>query len=344
MGAMKKATRRSTTIRDVASAAGVSVGTVSRSLNAPDSVRPATLVKVRTAIEALGFQPDSRAQIMRRRHTMTIGFVVDDIGNPLHATTFKAVSAVMRERGFSPYLVNTEGGADNEAAAIDMLQHGRADGVIMTINSEQDAGTLKRLEQLRIPSVLLDRDIPLDIDAVLTDHAVGMQQATSYLIGLGHRRIALITGGSDIRPGRERIRGFVEAFRQRDLEVPTDLIRAQSLSADYGFREASNLLQREKPTAIIAAGNRILVGVLRVIQQNKLSIPGDLSLIACDQTDLALLYPGPITLIDRNIEEIGRTAAHLLLERLGGPDDKPAQRISLPTRLILGGSCAPVPA
>ncbi len=339
---MKKRTGRSITIRDVASAASVSVGTVSRSLNAPESVRPATLIKVRSAIQALGFQPDSRAQVMRRRHTMTVGFVVDDIGNPLHATTFKAVGTVMRERGFSPYLVNTNGGAENEAAAIDMLQHGRADGVIMTINSEQDPGTLKRLEELRIPSVLLDRDIPLDIDAVLTDHAIGMQQATEYLLGLGHRRIALITGGRDIRPGRERVRGFVEAFRRRGLDVPTDLIRSQSLSADYGFREASTLLQRERPTAIIAAGNRILVGVLRIIQQNKVSIPGDVSLIACDQTDLALLYPGPITLIDRNIEEIGRTAAHLLLERLGTSDERPAQRISLPTRLILGGSCAPV--
>ncbi|MCB1497645.1 MAG: LacI family DNA-binding transcriptional regulator [Bauldia sp.] len=341
---MKKATGRSITIRDVARAASVSVGTVSRSLNAPDSVRPATLSKVRSAIEALGFRPDSRAQIMRRRHTMTVGFVVDDIGNPLHAATFKAVSAVMRERGFSPYLVNTSGGADNEAAAIDMLQHGRADGVIMTINSEQDPGTLKRLAELRIPSVLLDRAIPLDIDAVLTDHAIGMRQATDYLIGLGHRRIALITGGRDIRPGRERVRGFVEAFQKHGLDVPADLIRAQSLSADYGFREASTLLQREKPTAIIAAGNRILVGVLRVIQQNRVSIPGDVSLIACDQTDLALLYPGPITLIDRDIEEIGRTAAHLLLERLASSEERPAQRISLPTRLILGGSCAPVTA
>ena len=99
---------------------------------------------------------------------------------------------------------------------------------------------------------------------------------------------------------------------------------------------------RKRPTAIIAAGNRILVGVLRAIQQQQVAIPRDLSLIACDRSDVALLYPGPITLIDRPVEEIGRTAAQLLLERLGGHGDRPAQRIQFPTHLILGGSCSPV--
>jgi LacI family transcriptional regulator len=331
------------TIRDVARVSGVSVGTVSRSLNAPDTVRPGTLGKVRAAIQSLGFQPDSRAQNMRRRKTMTVGFVIDDIANPWHASCFKAVDAVMRERGFSLYLMSTNGRAGEEAAAIDMLQHGRADGMVLTINNEQDARTIRRLRELRVPAVLLDRDIPLDIDAVLTEHATGLRQATRYLIELGHRRIAIITAGNDIRPGRERVRGFVEAFQKSGLAVPERFIRSQSLSADFGFREATALLQMaERPTAIIAAGNRILVGVLRAIQQQGVSVPDDISLIGCDRSDIALLYPGPITLIDRPVEEIGKTAAQLLLERLGGQTERPAQRIAFPTHLILGGSCRPV--
>ena len=340
---MTKGLEKKTTIRDVARVSGVSVGTVSRSLNAPDTVKPETLGKVRAAIQSLGFQPDVRAQNMRRRSTMTVGFVIDDIANPWHASCFKAVDAEMRERGYSLYLMSTNGRASDEAAAIDMLQHGRADGMIMTLNNEQDARTIKRLKELRIPSVLLDRDIPLDIDAVLTEHATGLRQATKYLMELGHRRIAIITAGSDIRPGRERVRGFIQAFERSSLPVPHDLIRSQSLSADYGFREATALLQmRERPTAIIAAGNRILVGVLRAMQQQGVSAPNDISLIACDRSDVAMLYPGPITLIDRPVEDIGRTAAHLLLERLSGHSDRPVQRISFPTHLILGGSCRPV--
>ena len=340
---MNTAGQKSTTIRDVASTAGVSVGTVSRSLNAPDSVRPLTLAKVRDAIQMLGFQPDSRAQNMRRRNTMTIGFVVDDIANPLHASSFKAADAELRPHGYSLYLINTNGRPADEASAVDLLQHGRADGVIMTINNEQDPRTLKRLENLRIPSVLLDRDIPLKVDAVLTDHASGIMQATEYLMDLGHRRIAIITAGSDIRPGRERVRGFVEAFGRRGVAVPEDLIRSQSLSVEFGFREATALMtDPDRPTAIIAAGNRILVGVLRAFQQLGISAPRDVSLIGCDRSDVAMLYPGPITIIDRDVDEIGRTAAQLLLERLRRPSDRPAQRVSFPTRLILGGSCAPI--
>ena len=335
--------RKLATIRDVATAAGVSVGTVSRSLNAPDSVRPATLAKVRAAIQSLGFQPDSRAQNMRRRNTMTIGFVVDDIANPLHASSFKAADAELRPQGYSLYLISTNGRPADEANAVDMLQHGRADGLIMTINNEQDPRTLKRLANLRIPVVLLDRDIPLEVDAVLTDHASGIMQATEYLMDLGHRRIAIITAGSDIRPGRERVRGFVAAFERRGLPLPSDLIRSQSLSVEFGFREATALVSSpERPTAIIAAGNRILVGVLRAIRQRGLSLPGDLSLISCDRSDVAMLYPGPITIIDRDVDEIGRTAAQLLLERLKRPGERPAQRVTFSTRLVLGGSCAAV--
>ena len=147
-----------------------------------------------------------------------------------------------------------------------------------------------------------------------------MAQATDYLIGLGHRRIALITAGPDIRPGRERVRGFTEAFERHGLPVPEDLIRSQILSVDYGFRETSALLQlRDRPTALIAGGNRTLVGALRALQDQHVRVPDDLSLISCDQTDLSRLYPGPITLIDRDMAEIGRTAAGAYLRRNRDP-------------------------
>ena len=336
---------KTATIREVAEAAGVSVGTVSRALNAPATVRPVTLEKVRVVIERMGFQPDPRAQNMRRRTTMTVGFIINDITNPMHSNVFKAAEAELRPHGFTLHLVNTGGEPEREAAAIDMLQRGRVDGLIMTINSEQDPECRARLAGLRVPGVLLDREVPINIDSVMTDHATGMRQAVDYLIGLGHRRIALITAGTDIFPGRERKRGFVEAFARRGLPSPDDLIRARHLSAAYGQREASTLLRTaDPPTAIIAGGNQILVGVLRAIQQQDLEIGRGLSLITCDRTDLATTYPGPLTLIDRDVEAIGRTAAELLLERIAEKSAEPARRVTFPTTLILGHSCAPPPS
>jgi LacI family transcriptional regulator len=344
MAAVSAKNEKTVTIREVAEAAGVSVGTVSRALNAPTTVRPVTLEKVRAVIDAMGFQPDPRAQTMRRRTTMTVGFIVNDITNPLHATVFKAAETELREPGFTLHLVNTGGEPRREAAAIDFLQRGRVDGLIMTINSEQDPECRARLGALRVPGVLLDRELPVNIDAVMTDHATGMRQAVDYLIGLGHRRIALITAGTEIFPGRERKRGFVEAFARRGLPCPADLIRAQHLSAAYGQKETATLLRAaDPPTAIIAGGNQILVGALRAIQQQGLTIGRDLSLITCDRTDLATTYPGPLTLIDRDVEAIGRTAAELLLERMTARSTEPPRRVTFPTTLILGHSCGPPP-
>jgi LacI family transcriptional regulator len=337
-------TDKALTIREVAEAAGVSVGTVSRVLNAPTTVRPATLEKVRAVIDRMGFQPDPRAQNMRRRTTMTIGFIINDITNPMHSNVFKAAESELRPHGFTLHLVNTGGEPQREAAAIDMLQRGRVDGLMMTINSEQDPACRARLATLRVPGVLLDREVPVNIDAVMTDHASGMRQAVDYLIGLGHRRIALITAGTDIWPGRERKRGFVDAFARRGLPCPEDLIRARHLSAAYGQRETSMLLRSaDPPTAIIAGGNQILVGVLRAIQQQGVVIGRDLSLVTCDRTDLAITYPGPLTLIDRDMEAIGRTSAELLLERITEKSLDPPRRVTFPTTLILGHSCAPPP-
>jgi LacI family transcriptional regulator len=190
--------------------------------------------------------------------------------------------------------------------------------------------------------VLLDREIALDCDAVRTDHAAGMEQAVDYLLDLGHRRIGLITAGKEILPGRERIRGFQQAFARRGIPCPPEMIRSQSLSADFGFREALDLLRLpDRPTALVAGGNQLLVGVLKATQQQGISIPGELSLVTCDRTDLASVYAGSITTIDRDIGEIGRTAAQLLLERMGGNNARPMRRIMLPTRLVLGRSCAP---
>ncbi len=328
------------TIREVAKSAGVSVGTVSRSLNAPATVHPRTLARVRAAIAALGFKPDPRAQSMRRRRTLAVGIVIDDISNPVHGAIFTAAEAVLRDHGFFVRLVNTSGIAAREAESIGELQHGHVDGLIVTIDDEHDPGCLDTLRRLKVPCVLLDRRVDLPLDSAATDHAAGMQLAVEYLIDLGHRRIGLITFGPEMHPGQDRLRGFAAAFAARDLPMPLDLVSAHRLSPDLGLRDAAALLERpDRPTALIAGGNQILVGVLNAIRESGLRVAEDLSLVTCDRTELASVYPGPITVIDRDLAELGRTAAQLLLERIAEPG-RPPRRVLLPTSLILGRSCA----
>src|SRR5690606_28478356 len=213
------------TIRQVAEAAGVSVGTVSRALNAPSSVKPATLARVRAVIEELGFEPDPRAQNMRRRFTMTVGYIVNDITIPTHARVFRAAEGEFNAGGYSAFLVNTGGRPNEEAEAIRKLQRGRVDGIVLVINSEKSNRTVELLRDLSIPAVLFDRELPIAIDSVVSDHAGGTSDAVEYLLELGHRRIAMITSGLDVFPGRARRQGYIEAFRRRRLEPDEGLIR-----------------------------------------------------------------------------------------------------------------------
>jgi LacI family transcriptional regulator len=193
--------------------------------------------------------------------------------------------------------------------------------------------------------VLLDRDRPAELDAVTLDHRGGLRAATEYLLGLGHTRIALITGHPRTWPGRERIAGFEEALAAAGAEARAQsVVRTGGFSAEFGFREASALLSAAAPpTAIIAGGMGMLPGPLQAARDRGLNIPRDLSLIAGADTDLAALATPAVTAVRWSGTDEGRMAVQLLLNRLNGNRASPPQRILLSTELIKRKSCAPPP-
>src|SRR5436309_2241221 len=231
-----------TTIVDVARTAGVSVGTVSRVLNGNTKVRAQLRQKVQAAIDELGYAPNAVAQSMRRRSTHTVGCVIREINLPPLAAFVRAAHDVLDQAGFSLLLSNSEGGRDRERELLDRLSRGQADGVMIgpysAITEEFDA-FLRRLD---IPIVLIDRDRPAWADTVTTDHATGVRTATEHLLDLGHRRIGLITGSAELYPARERIRGYQEALRARDIESDPSLIEASSFLPEKGFSYTSSAL------------------------------------------------------------------------------------------------------
>jgi LacI family transcriptional regulator len=290
----------------------------------------------------LNYRPNAVAQSMRTRATRTVGFIIMDVSNPVFGSFVKAAQEVLHEANYTLVLANTGGRPALESELVTGFQQRQIDGLIMAISSEHNPALLDALGKLRVPVVLFDREIPMPFDAVWGDHARGMVQATQHLLKLGHRRAGLITAGPSIRPGRERVRGFEEAHQALGLPIDPALVRNGSLSAEYGRREAYALLTMpDAPTALIAGGNQILVGVLKAVAILGLKIPDQLSLISCDDTDLTALYSPPITVIHRDLHEIGRTAAELLLYRLRGGEERAPRRVIMPTELVLRQSCAP---
>lgn len=326
-------------MREVAEAAGVAMSSVSRVLSGHPDVSEAMRERVLAAVERLDYKPDMLAQGLRRRESMTVGFVVGDIANPLLAEIVEGAEHALRDAGYSMLLTNSLVSPELDRRHIELLRNRRVDGLLLFPVSETHRGMLEALRRVSVPIVVLERELPASLGAssVLSDHRAGLRPAVDHLLDLGHRRIVLITG-QEVRPTRERSAVLRECFDRRGLHHTFEIFPG-SYADQHGLEVTRWLLQRvERPTAIIAAGNQIMRGAMRAIGEHGIDIGSELSFVGCDDGTLAQLYTPQIAIIDRDASALGRSAAELLLARLRGESDEP-QTVVHPTRYVPAPSC-----
>jgi LacI family transcriptional regulator len=332
---------RASTIKDVARAAGVSAGTVSRVTSNNPTVQPHVRAQVLAAIKRLGYRPNAIAQSMRTAETKLIGCLVADLSNPLYSAVFKSAEAVLAAAGYTLLIASTEDNVEREVQLIEAFARRRVDGLMGVMSTETDPRLLQALEEANIPLLLMEREIDLNADGIATDHIGGMRQATEHLISLGHRRIALITGPITTRSGRDRVAGYRAAHEAAGIPIDDTLLRCESLASAFAFTETQRLLSLSAPpTAVIAGGNLMLAGVLRALNLLGRAVPRDVSVLSSGETELAELAAPPVTVIRWDLAAFGREAASLMLSRLQDPDSEP-RRMVIPCELILRKSCAP---
>ncbi|HZC72122.1 MAG TPA: LacI family DNA-binding transcriptional regulator [Jatrophihabitans sp.] len=325
-------------MRQVADRAGVAMSSVSRVLSGHPDVSATMRDRVMTAVEELGYEPNMLAQMLRRGATQTVGFVVGDISNPLLAQIALGAEVALRAAGYAMLLTNSVNEAHLDATHIRLLQQRRVDGLLLSVSDETNTETADALARTTTPSVLIDRDFATDAQAsaVLSDHAAGITAAVERLVQHGHERIALVAGSPHVRPTRERIHALEEAVEAHRGVFAH--VRSGAFTETHGSAATRELLDgRRPPTAIIAGGNQILVGVLAELASRKVRIPRDISLITCDDVPLAKFFTPPLAMIIRDPYEMGSVAARLLLDRLGGGDP---ETVTLPTTFVTGASCA----
>ena len=330
-------------IRDVAVHAGVAMSSVSRVLTDHPDVSPVMRERVMQAVEQLGYEPDWLAQSLRRQETRTIGFTMSDISNSVMARIVLGAESVLRERGYSMLLMNSEGSGDRDAEHIATLSRRRVDGFLIATAAEGHRRTVAALREAAAPIVVIDRHMPktLGASAAYFDHRSGMREAGGYLLDLGHRRIGLVLGQA-FRPTAERRRGLEDAYTERELPPTFEVIEGH-YSEQHGMEATERLLAGpEPPTAIVAGSNQLLSGTLRVLKRHGLTIGRDISLASCDEISLTELHDPPIAVVHRDNAEIGRRSAALLLDRLQGLDE-PAT-VMLPTSFEPRASCVAPPA
>ncbi|MBR0755505.1 LacI family DNA-binding transcriptional regulator [Bradyrhizobium jicamae] len=330
------------TIRDVAAKAGVSVSSVSRVLNGGPHTSPELHARIMRVVNRLGFEPHSAAQALRSRASNTIGCMVADLSNPLYSDMVNAAEEEFQRAGYVLMLAATRHEEARETAFISAVRRRRMDGLLLFAGDNAHADFAASLATLDLPCVAIDREVP-DVPSVRADHRGGGLEITRHLIGLGHRRIALLTGRAALLPSSERLAGYRQAHAEAGIDVDPDLVRPQMQGSGTPFSEVRQLLQGEsRPTAIITLGTHMLAGVMEALASQGLHYPDDISLVCIGDTDLARHATPAISALTWDLDEVGRIAARILLERIRDGDKAHDPRpVYLPTRFIMRHSCTP---
>ncbi|WP_243076490.1 LacI family DNA-binding transcriptional regulator [Microbacterium sp. SS28] len=308
-------------VKDVASAASVSVGTVSNVLNQPSKVAPATVERVMQAIAELGYVRNDAARQLRAGRSRCIGLVVLDVGNPFFAEVARGAEARAAEDGMTVLLGSSDERADREGAYLDLFQEQRVNGVLVTPASD-DLAPLARLRESGVPIVLVDRETPDgEYLSVSVDDIEGGQLAVSHLLSLGRRRIAFVGGPLATRQVADRLEGArraVDAAEGATLEI----VETPALTVLQGRAAGEALVARlaaERPDAVFAANDLLAVGLLQGLSlMADVRVPDDIALIGYDDIDFAAATVVPLSSIRQPASLIGYTAVDVLLAELAG--------------------------
>jgi len=324
-----------TTMKDVAKLAGVSVATVSRVLNNKPNVSPELRSKVLEAVEELNYRRDRVARSLRAKTSLIIGLIISDIRNPFFTSVVRGVEDVAYDHGYTLLLCNSDEDPAKERLYIDIMLAERVAGVIISPVAEVDNYSSVLLHA-GVPVVAMDRRMrDLEVDTVVVNNVEGVYQAVCYLIEQGHRRIGFIGGPTRTTTGRERQEGYQKALAEHGLGLEQVLVKIGDFKQDSGYQMACQLLEMDDPpTAIFTANNLMTLGALNAIHEKKLSIPQEVAIVGFDDMSWAQSLAPPLTAVAQPTYELGRTAADLLLRRIGDPN-RPTEQICLEANLVV---------
>ncbi len=313
--------------------------TVSRVINNSGYIHHKTRERVEQAIAELGYVPNALARSLRFKQTKTIALLISDITNPFFTTLARGVEDAASEQGFSVILCNSDESRDKEAQYLNVVIQKQVDGVLLVpAVSSMESGRF--LQDCGVPFVVIDRRAPgLEADIVRCNTELAAYELTRHLIDLGHRSIAALSGPEQVTTAADRIAGYRRALTEAGLEH-TALEFYGGFTIKSGYDLTKRLLDTAKPTALLAANNFIVFGVLRALKEAGLRVPQEMSGVTFDDLFEMMGVEPFLTVVHQPAYDMGRRATLLLLDRLSGAATGEPQEIILPTQLIVRASSA----
>ena len=316
-----------TTLQEVADAAGVSPATVSRFLNGTAKVAEEKRKTIERIIEELNYKPNRLAQSLKMGSTRTIGVLTQSLESGYFNKTMTGIEDVMKAAGYAMLIMSGHWHADEEAERVELLIGRRVDGVVILTGNLTDAQILQFSK--RVPIVAFGRQLEGEraIGFCLDNYAAACS-AMDLLIEQGHRRIAFISGPDDQEDARARLAGYRDSLARHKIDLDDSLVVAGDFQESGGLLAVDQLLaSKRRFTAIFASNDLTAYGARLALYRRSIRVPDDISIIGFDDLHSSMYTTPPLTTVRQPLYEVGTCIANMLLPMLG----KEGAPVDIPT-------------
>jgi len=303
------------TIKDVAKAAGVTTGTVSKVLNGYTTLTAETIEKVKRTIVELNYQPNMMAQSMRTKKSKTIGIVVPDMRHPFFIELYVELQHILSKRGYACFATSSQTSEEKEIKSLKSLLVRQVDGIIFSSVGWDEKTTSEILEiSEKIPLVSLNRIFSkTTIRSVNVDYFAGVVKAMKHLKDLGHTRIAFISGHIGSPAGDDRMRAYLSFYNQNRLERREEWVAAGNMDVKSGYFAMKEIMKAPVlPTAIVAGNDAMAIGASWYLRERKIKIPEDVAMVGFDDVEWAMISDPPLTTLRVPRDTIAQNVAEML--------------------------------
>ena len=315
-------------IKDIAQKAGVSLATVSRVINGSGYVKKETKDLVLKTMEELNYPLNT---YHHRSRSNIIGVVIPDIANPFFSEVLKGINKVADDEKLNIILCNTDENIEKEISYLEMLKGHNIKGLIITPTTDQNEFNRK----------YLDRDIQFShYDAVFLDSIKGAYEGVEALIKEGHRKVAIISGPTSSKPGRDRFNGYKKALYMNNIDEDEKYIFFGDFKLESGYNITKKILKMsDPPTAVFVSNNMMTMGCIKALTEEKVNIPQDIAVVGFDDIEAFNLMNLNISTVSRPTSQMGEAAMQILMERLNGKGGNGSiKEVILSPSLTLRGS------
>jgi len=329
--------KRTTTIRDIAKIAHVSIATVSRVINNDPSVRERNRKAVENVLREINYEINP-IKTNKLKRPQKIGVVIPEITNPYFSILIRGISNAAMVQGLEVILCNSDKDPHAEDEYLRRLIKNNINGIIYTPFTEHINPIILNLIKEKFPLIFLDRDLNRnDICTVTSDNEEGAYQAITYLLNLGHRRIVYIEGPPYYSTTINRTAGFRRGLYEASLREEENMVLQSDTSFESAYKETLSFIDRKLHfTAIFASNDLMAIGAWKAVEEKGMHVPEDVSIIGYDDIPISSIMS--LTTIAQPGYEAGRNALMILFDLMVGRREPP-QRILLRDSLIIRKSC-----